>query len=74
MNASYVAPPVKEARHNSRTGSLISAIVARSHRASIRFFELDRVSSRDVTRVWASQSTMRPTDFCTPKQLRLEYP
>jgi len=44
MNASYVAPPVKEARHNSRTGSLASAIAARSHRASIRFFELDRVS------------------------------
>jgi len=44
MNASYVAPPVKEARHNSRTGSLAFPIAARSHRASIRSFELDRVS------------------------------
>jgi len=44
MNASYVAPPVKETRHNSRTGSFAFPIAARSHRASIRSFELDRVS------------------------------
>jgi hypothetical protein len=44
MNASCVALPVKEARHNSRTGSLVSPIVTRSHRVSERFFELDRVS------------------------------
>jgi hypothetical protein len=35
--------PVKEALSNSRTGSLVSSIVTRSHRVIERFFELDRV-------------------------------
>jgi hypothetical protein len=74
MSASYVASPMKETRHNPRTDSLAFPIAARSHRASIRSFELDRVPSCNVTRTWAPRSTMRPTDFCTPKQLRLEYP
>jgi len=37
------ALPVKEALSNSRTGSLASSIVTRSHRVIERFFELGRV-------------------------------
>jgi len=43
MYASYVASPVKVTRHNPHTGSLAFPIAARSHRASVRSFELGRV-------------------------------
>jgi len=66
-DASCFTPPLKEARHNSRTVSLDLSGTPRSHRGCVRSFELVRVTLVRFHSRAGTAGMMRPTDFCTPK-------